>query len=139
MAESAGEALSRTIRGGLPTGVELDEREEALLAAAARQADAVEALEADIAERGYVIGSRLNSSVPEARQGRTALARLLGGLDLPTRAALRRSAPAGRRIRVGIGRRRDEADLAGAREQLRPGVGLVDRPGEGRRALRRGL
>ena len=83
MAESAGQALSRTIRRGLPPGVELDEREEALLAAAARQADAVQALEADVAERGYVVGSRLNPSVPEARQGRTALARLLGGLDLP--------------------------------------------------------
>jgi hypothetical protein len=83
MADSAGEALSRAIRGGLPPGVELDEREEALLAAAACQADAVEALESDIAKRGYVIGSRLNPSVPEARQGRLALGRLLGGLDLP--------------------------------------------------------
>jgi hypothetical protein len=83
MAESAGEALSRSVRAGLPPGVELDEREEALLAAAAHQADANEALEADIAERGYVTGSRLNPAVPEVRQGRTALARLLGGLDLP--------------------------------------------------------
>ena len=48
MADSAGGALSRAIRGGLPPGVELDEREEALLAAAARQADAVQALEAEV-------------------------------------------------------------------------------------------
>jgi hypothetical protein len=83
MAEGAGEALSRSVRAGLPPGVELDEREEAPLAAAARQADANEALEADIAERGYVTGTRLNPAVPEVRQGRTALAGLLGGLDLP--------------------------------------------------------
>jgi hypothetical protein len=80
---SAGDRLISAIRGGLPPGVELDEREQALLAAAARQADAIAALEADIAERGYVVGGKLNPAVPETRQGRTALARLLGGLDLP--------------------------------------------------------
>jgi hypothetical protein len=83
--------------------VELDEREEALLAAAARQADAVQALEADIAERGYVVGSRLNPSVPEARQGRTALARLLGGLDLPDSRSLT-EIRAGRAARARWGR-----------------------------------
>ena len=83
MAETAGERLSRTVRAGLPVGVELDEREQALLAAAAKQADDIEALEADISERGRVIEGRLNPCVQEARQGRTALGRLLGGLDLP--------------------------------------------------------
>jgi hypothetical protein len=84
MADSAGARLARTIRGCLPPGVELDEREEALLSAAARQADDVEALEADVRERGYVLESgRLNPSVGESRQGRLALGRLLGGLDLP--------------------------------------------------------
>jgi hypothetical protein len=73
---------SRLVKAGLADRDAM-EREEALLAAAARQADAIEALEADVAERGYGVGSRLNPAVPEARQGRTALARLLGGLDLP--------------------------------------------------------
>ena len=69
-------------------GVELDEREQALLEAAAHQADAIAALEADVAERGHILdgarGARVvNPAVPEARQGRLALGRLLGGLDLP--------------------------------------------------------
>ena len=84
------------IREGLPPGVELDEREEALLDLAARQARDVAAAEADIAERGYLVtGSRgqgmINPSVSEARQGRIALGKLLGQLDLPesTRDAVR--------------------------------------------------
>jgi hypothetical protein len=76
------------IREGLPPGVELDEREEAILDLAARQAADVERAEADIAERGYlVVGSRgqqvLNPSIAEVRQGRLALGKLLGQLDLP--------------------------------------------------------
>jgi hypothetical protein len=51
-ANGAGAALVRAIREGLPPGVELDEREEALLAAAAEQADALAALEKDIKTRG---------------------------------------------------------------------------------------
>jgi hypothetical protein len=87
-AESAGAALEQTIREALPPGVELDEREEALLSAAAHQADAIAALEKDIDARGHVVdsargGKVLNPAVPEARQGRLALGRLLGGLDLP--------------------------------------------------------
>ena len=87
MAESAGRALEAAIRAGLPPEVELDEREEVLLAAAARQADAIEALEADVAERRHMVegprGRVVNPAVPEARQGRATLVRLLGGLDLP--------------------------------------------------------
>ncbi len=84
MAETAGERLSGAIRAGLPPGVELDEREEALLAAAAAQADDVEALEPDVLARGHVLDTgRLNPCVQEARQGRSALGRLLAGLDLP--------------------------------------------------------
>jgi hypothetical protein len=49
----AGAALVKAIREGLPAGVELDEREEALLDLAARQADDVAALEADIGKRGF--------------------------------------------------------------------------------------
>ena len=53
--ESAGAALERTIRRALPPGVELDEREDALLAAAAQQADAIAALEKDIEARGHMV------------------------------------------------------------------------------------
>jgi terminase small subunit-like protein len=84
------------IRTGLPPGVELDEREEAILDLAARQARDVHAAEADIATRGYLVeGSRgqevLNPSLAEVRQSRLALGKLLGQLDLPesTRDALR--------------------------------------------------
>lgn len=60
------------IREGLPPGVELDEREEALLDLARRQARDVAAAEEDIAKRGYLVaGSRgqdvINPSVSEVR------------------------------------------------------------------------
>jgi hypothetical protein len=90
--------LVEAIRTGLPPGVELDEREEALLDLAARQAGDVAAAEADIRERGYLVeGSRgqqvVNPSVAEARQSRLALGKLLGQLDLPesTRDAVTRA------------------------------------------------
>lgn len=90
MSEKAdpGAELIDSIRTGLPAGVELDEREEAILDLAARQARDVAAAEADIAERGYLVdGSRgqqvVNPSVAEVRQGRLALGKLLGQLDLP--------------------------------------------------------
>jgi uncharacterized protein with von Willebrand factor type A (vWA) domain len=80
--------LISATRDGLPPGVELDEREEAILDLAARQARDVERAEADIEERGYLVpGSRgqnvLNPSIAEARQGHLALGKLLGQLDLP--------------------------------------------------------
>lgn len=86
--QTPGVALVKAISEGLPPGVELDEREQALLEAAAQQADANAAFEADIAKRGYMVtgargGVGVNPAVAEARQGRLALARLLGGLDLP--------------------------------------------------------
>ena len=84
---TAGEALERTIRDDLPDHVEFDPREEALLAAAARQADDIAALEADVATRGHVIDGVLNPSVRETRQGRMALGRLLAGIDLPAAAS----------------------------------------------------
>jgi len=37
----------------------------------------------DIGERGIRVGDRLNPSVPEVRQSRVALARILGQVDLP--------------------------------------------------------
>ena len=93
-----GKALIKTIRDGLPPGIELDEREEALLDLAAGQARDVERAEADLAERGYLVpgyqGQQVvNPSVSEARQGRIAIGRLLGQIDLPesTRDAVKRA------------------------------------------------
>jgi hypothetical protein len=89
MPETAGEALQRVIRDDLPEGVELDPREEALLAAAAAQADDIAALEADVQERGHVLGDgSVNPSCREVRQGREALRRLLSGIDLPESATV---------------------------------------------------
>lgn len=83
-----GTELIESIRTGLPGGVELDEREQALLGLAARQARDVAAAEADIESRGYLVpGSRgqqvVNPSVAEVRQGRLTLGKLLG--PRPTR------------------------------------------------------
>ena len=91
-----GTALIEAIRDGLPPAVELVEREEAILNLAASQARDVEQAEADLEQRGYLVaGSKgqevINPSVMEARQGRIAIGRLLGQLDLPesTREAVR--------------------------------------------------
>jgi uncharacterized protein with von Willebrand factor type A (vWA) domain len=80
-----GTQMVEAIRTGLPPGVELDEREEAIHDLAARQARDVSAAEADVRDRGYLVeGSRgqkiLNPSLAEARQGRVALGKLLGQL-----------------------------------------------------------
>ncbi len=63
-------------------------RELALLALAARQADDVAALEVALAAGGVIVAgskgqARLNGVVTELRQGRIALAKLLGDLALP--------------------------------------------------------
>ena len=88
--------LIEAIREGLPPGVELDEREAAILDLAGRQARDVGRAEADIASRGYLVpGSKgqdvINPSIAEVRQSRIALGKLLGQLDLPesTRDAVR--------------------------------------------------
>jgi hypothetical protein len=88
----AGAALVKAIRADLGDAYKLDEREEALLSLAAHQADDVERLEADIAERGTTVtGSTgqavLNPSISEARQGRLALTKILAGITLPDGAA----------------------------------------------------
>jgi len=80
--------LIEAIRTGLPPGTEFDEREEALLDLATRQARDVERAEADLEKRGHLVpGSQgqqvVNSSLSEARQGGVMLGRLLVALDLP--------------------------------------------------------
>lgn len=80
----AGRALWRRLVGVF----EFAEHELALLEVACRQADDVAALEALIREQGLVVeGSagqqRLSAAVTEVRQGRLALAKILGALALP--------------------------------------------------------
>ena len=83
----AGKALWRSISGDLADGMELDARELAVLDAACRQADSVAVLERAVKRDGTMVRGasgqrRLNGAVPEIRQGRIALARLLGEVDL---------------------------------------------------------
>lgn len=76
--------LVTRIRDRLPAGYEWDERELALLDLALRQAADLDLLEADIAVHGVRSPSgRLSTIVSEARQGRVALSRILGAVDVP--------------------------------------------------------
>lgn len=84
----AGKALWKAVHGDLPKGWELDQREVKLLAMAARQADDLALLEASIRKVGAMVtGSTgqptVNPAIPEARQARHAISRLLGALELP--------------------------------------------------------
>ena len=54
-APEPGTEMIEAIRTGLPEGIELDEREEALLDLATRQARDVGRAEADIATCGYLV------------------------------------------------------------------------------------
>jgi hypothetical protein len=79
-----GKRLWRAISGDLL----LDERELALLEMAARQADDIAALEAEVRRDGVTAtGSmgqpRVSGALAELRQARLAVARLLGQIDLP--------------------------------------------------------
>lgn len=80
-------ASVEAVRDSLPESHEWDERESALLELALGQADDIDQLENDIAERGVRVEGRggqvLNQSFAEVRQARVALARILGQLDVP--------------------------------------------------------
>jgi hypothetical protein len=81
-------ALVDGIEKALPDSHVWDEREQALLSLAARQADDIDRLERDIAENGVRVEGRggqhtLNQAFGEARQARVALARILGQVELP--------------------------------------------------------
>ena len=76
--------LVQAIQNGLPASHEWDERERALLDLALRQAADLDLLEADIAANGVRSPSgRLSTIISEARQGRVALSRILGQVDIP--------------------------------------------------------
>lgn len=98
---SPGKALWRAITVDL----ELDARERVLLEMAARQADDVAALEAELEASGLTtVGStgqeRLNAAVTELRQARLAVARLLGMIDLPAEGQMAARSEPERRARA---------------------------------------
>lgn len=86
--DTAGVALWDAVLEDLPEGWELDSRELSVLELAARQADVVAALEAVVTEEGEMTtGSTgqpaVHPAIPEARQGRLAIDRLLGKIVMP--------------------------------------------------------
>ncbi|MEZ5116653.1 MAG: hypothetical protein R2737_10330 [Candidatus Nanopelagicales bacterium] len=95
---AAGKALWQSIIGEVDAaGLELDARELAILATAARQADDVAALEEVLARDGLIVlgaagQPRLNAAATEARQGRLALGKLLGEIALPDEDGIPRTA-----------------------------------------------
>lgn len=72
----------------LPGGWELSAREREQIALACQQADAIADLERELAAGGLTVEGasgqpRLNALVPELRQARLALSRLLGAVEMP--------------------------------------------------------
>ena len=85
---ATGRRLWAAILADLPSEMELEARELVVLEAAARQSDVIASLERAVRRDGVMVKGasgqrRLNGAVSEVRQGRIALARLLGDLDLP--------------------------------------------------------
>jgi hypothetical protein len=62
---------------------ELEQHEERLLLEAARTADLLDALAAEVAEDGPMLGDKVHPAVVELRQQRILLARLLTALRVP--------------------------------------------------------
>ena len=86
--KAAGRALWDSIFKALPEGWEYDPRERAAIESACRQADTNSDLEVALAVDGVVTtGSKgqpvTNPIVGELRQGRLAVARLLGDIGIP--------------------------------------------------------
>jgi hypothetical protein len=101
----AGKAVWR----GITSVYQLDPRETVTLAAACRAADDIAALEGALAEGELVVAGSagqpvLNGLVAELRQGRLALARLLGRLDLPPVEAPQLTAAQERSRRAAVSR-----------------------------------
>ena len=76
----------RALRSSLPKSHEWTERDAAVLLAE-RQAADIDRLEKDIEKNGVRVSGRgaevLNQALGEVRQGRVALGRLLGLVDIP--------------------------------------------------------
>lgn len=101
---NAGKKLWRQMRDALPEGWVFDERELAILERACRQADDLALLEAAIRREGVTAtgsqGQRvLSPLVPEARQARLSISRLLGELALPVESEAKPLTAAGRRAK----------------------------------------
>jgi hypothetical protein len=115
----AGQDLIAKITAGLPDGVELDEREEAILEQAARQADRQATLEDLVAAEGVMTAGskgqdRLHPALAELRQGALALARLLGQLALPVEVGMNET-EASRRARKAANTRHTRTRAKNAR------------------------
>ena len=77
----------RALRSSLPKSHEWTERDLAVLRLAERQAADIDRLEEDIERNGVRVSGRgadvLNQALGEVRQGRIALGRLLGLVEIP--------------------------------------------------------
>lgn len=110
---AAGKALWKKMREALPAGWAYDERELALIAAACRQADDLALLERAIKRDGAMSrGSQgqptVNPALPEARQARVVLARLLGEVSLPVESDEKPKTAASRRAQHAADSRWDQ-------------------------------
>jgi hypothetical protein len=90
---AAGAELWASILADVPEGCELDAKETAALAHAARMADAIADLEAIVSEQGYLATGVarqvvVHPAVTEIRQTRVALHRLLSSIGLDAAQAL---------------------------------------------------
>jgi len=114
---AAGKQVWQTAVSDLPDGHEFDGRELLLLERACVQADANAHLEALIAKDGYLdVGSagqtRVSTVVVEARQGRIALARLLGELKFPDEDAVPRTSRSRRSLEANRARWADGSQVS---------------------------
>lgn len=88
IAVTSGDKLVALLNQSLPGGAEWDEREQALIDLARRQANDIDQLERLLALEGASVTgstgqSRLNPAFAELRQQRLALSRILGDIKLP--------------------------------------------------------
>ena len=121
-----GKELWTSITSGLNDGWELDDREREVLVLAARQADDLARLEKEIGTTGVTAtGSQgqvvVSPMVPEARQARMAISKLLNTLELPDGEEQPRSQASLRAERAARSRW-DRRQRLGPREELRRGA-----------------
>ena len=121
-----GRSLWESIAFGLPADWEFTEREVEILGLACRQADDLALLEAEIDKLGVTtMGSQgqvvIAPMIPEARQARLAISRLLGSIELPDDEDEPRSAAALRAQRAARSRW-DRRQRLAPREDLRRGA-----------------
>lgn len=121
-----GEDLWCSITNGLPDRWELDDREREVLALASHQADDLGRLEMEIERLGVTTTGPqgqvvISPMVPEARQARMAISRLLSMLELPDEDEQPRSQASLRAERAARSRW-DRRQRLVPREELRRGA-----------------